>query len=87
MKDTARQSDGANVGSEYLLGTVGHVIEPLGAGSSSAPFRGFAGDGSRLTEYGNVAVPTDEVLEASRTRDLPDMPGYPQPYRTYEGGN
>ena len=86
MKDTARQSDGPAVGSEYLLGTIAHQIDPLDAGSSSAPFRGFAGDEARATNYGNVVVPTDEVRPASYTKDLPDKPGYPVAYRTYEDG-
>lgn len=86
MKDTARQSDGPAVGSEYLLGTIAHQIDPLGAGSSSAPFRGFAGDDARASAHGNVVVPTDEVHPAARTMDLPDKPGYPVAYRTYEDG-
>lgn len=86
MKDTARQSDGAAVGSEYLLGTIGHQIDPIDAGSASAPFRGFSGDESRASAFSAVSVPTNEVHPAARTTELPDKPGYPQPYRTYEDG-
>ena len=87
MKDTARASDGANVGSEYLLGTVSHQLDPLDAGSAGAPFRGFSGDTTRASAHSAVVVPTNEVLDAVRTHDLPDKPGYPQPYSTYQGGN
>jgi hypothetical protein len=87
VKDTSRASDGANVGSEYLLGTIAHHIDAMGAGSASAPFRGFSGDTTRTSAHGPVAVPTNDVLPAVRTHDLPDKPGYPQAYSTYQGGN
>jgi len=85
MKDTARQSDGPAVESEYLLGTVKHHLDPLDAGSTEAPFRGFAGDEARASAHGSVVVPGD-LHPAARTMDLPDKPGYPVAYRTYEDG-
>jgi len=85
MKDTARQSDGPAVESKYLLGTVKHHLDPLDAGSTAAPFRGFAGDEARASAHGSVVVPSD-LHPAARTMDLPDKPGYPVAYRTYEDG-
>jgi len=76
-----------NVASEFLDGTVNDQDEPIDAGSASAPFRGFPGDTTRASAHAPVAVPTNEVLSAIRTKDLPNMPGYPQAYRTYQGGN
>lgn len=87
MKDTARASDAPNAGSEFLLGTIGHQLDPMDAGSISAPFRGFSGDTTRTSAHSPVVVPTTEVLSAVRTMDLPDKPGYPEAYRTYQGGN
>ena len=87
MKDTCRASEGTPVGSEFLLGTIGHQIDPMDAGSATAPFRGFSGDTTRTSAHPAVSVPTNEVLAAVRTHDLPNMPGYPQAYRTYQGGN
>lgn len=87
MKDTARASDAPNAGSEFLLGTIGHQLDPMNAGSTTAPFRGFSGDTTRTSAHGPVQVPNNEVLAAVRTHDLPNMPGYPQAYRTYQGGN
>ena len=87
MKDTSRASDGAAVGSEFLLGTVGHHLDPMDAGTTAAPFRGFSGDTTRTSAHSPVAVPTNEVLPAVRTHDLPDKPGYPHSFHTYQGGN
>jgi hypothetical protein len=87
VKDTARASDGAAVGSEFLLGTVGHHLDPMDAGTTTAPFRGFSGDTTRTSAHSPVAVPTNEVLAAVRTHDLPDKPGYPHSFHTYQGGN
>jgi len=87
VKDTARASDGAAVGSEFLLGTVGHHLDPMDAGTTAAPFRGFSGDTTRTSAHSPVAVPTNEVLAAVRTHDLPDKPGYPHSFHTYQGGN
>ena len=87
MKDTCPAGECASVGSEFLLGTIAHHLDPMNAGSSSAPFRGFSGDTSRTSTFGAVMVPTTEVLAAVRTKDLPDKPGYPPAYSTYQGGN
>jgi hypothetical protein len=87
VKDTARASDAPNAGSEFLLGTVGHHLDPQDAGSSAAPFRGFSGDTTRTSAHGPVAVPSNDVLPAVRTMDLPDKPGYPHSFHTYQGGN
>jgi len=87
VKDTSRASDGASVGSEYLLGTIAGHLDPMDAGTALVPFRGFSGDTTRTSAHGPVAVPTTDVLPAVRTMDLPDKPGYPQAFRTYQGGN
>lgn len=70
-----------------MLGTIATHLDPMDAGSTTAPFRGFSGDTTRTSAHGPVQVPTTEVLPAVRTKDLPNMPGYPQAYRTYQGGN
>jgi len=87
VKDTARQSDGTSAGSEFMLGTIATHLDPMDAGSTTAPFRGFSGDTTRTSAHSPVVVPTTEVLSAVRTMDLPDKPGYPEAFRTYQGGN
>lgn len=86
MKSTSRASEAPNAGSEFLLGTIGHHLDPLDAGSNAVKFRGFSGDTSRASDYSPVVVPNDEVLPASMTRDLPDKPGYDHSYSVYQDG-